>query len=70
MDTLIQHASMTLNGLPRIVAAEGMLVFQTTLNFFIPSGSGQAATTMPLMAPLADLIGIHPAGSRFCIYLW
>ena len=35
-----------------------MLVFQTTLNFFIPSGSGQAAVTMPLMAPLSDLIGI------------
>ena len=35
-----------------------MLVFQTTLNFFIPSGSGQAAVTMPLMAPLSDLLGI------------
>ncbi|MBP6183927.1 MAG: YfcC family protein [Saprospiraceae bacterium] len=65
MDTLIQHASMTLNGLPRIVAAEGMLVFQTTLNFFIPSGSGQAATTMPLMAPLADLIGITRQAAVF-----
>ncbi|GAJ16476.1 unnamed protein product, partial [marine sediment metagenome] len=26
--------------------------------FLIPSGSGQAATTMPIMAPLADLVGI------------
>jgi len=40
------------------LAAEGMLAFQTVLNFFIPSGSGQAATTIPLMAPLADLLGI------------
>jgi uncharacterized ion transporter superfamily protein YfcC len=43
---------------PRLVAAEGMLIFQATLNFFIPSGSGQAAVTMPLMAPLADVLGL------------
>ena len=35
-----------------------MLVFQTVLNFFIPSGSGQAAVTMPIMAPLADVLGL------------
>ena len=35
-----------------------MLAFQSALNFFIPSGSGQAAVTMPLMAPLADVLGI------------
>jgi uncharacterized ion transporter superfamily protein YfcC len=35
-----------------------MLVFQSILNFFIPSGSGQAAVTMPLMAPLSDILGI------------
>ena len=35
-----------------------MLLFQTTLNFIIPSGSGQAAVTMPLMAPLADVLGV------------
>lgn len=58
MDSLIYYASGTLQYLPKILAAEGMLVFQTVLNFFIPSGSGQAATTIPLMAPLADLLGI------------
>jgi uncharacterized ion transporter superfamily protein YfcC len=35
-----------------------MLVAQTALNFFIPSGSGQAAATMPIMAPLADMLGV------------
>ena len=39
-------------------AAVGMLIIQTLLNFFIPSGSGQAYVTMPLMVPLADLLGI------------
>jgi len=58
LDTLIQSASVVLLHVPRLVAAEGMLVFQATLNFFIPSGSGQAAVTMPLMAPLADVLGL------------
>ena len=58
MDTLIFSAATVLRGFPDVLAAEGMLVFQTTLNFFIPSGSGQAAVTMPLMAPLADVLGL------------
>jgi uncharacterized ion transporter superfamily protein YfcC len=35
-----------------------MFAVQTLINFFIPSGSGQAALTMPIMAPLSDLLGI------------
>jgi uncharacterized ion transporter superfamily protein YfcC len=35
-----------------------MYFFQTGLNIFVPSGSGQAALTMPIMAPLSDLLGI------------
>lgn len=58
MDTIIYYASNTLQYFPKVLAAQGMLLFQTVLNFFIPSGSGQAATTIPLMAPLADLLGI------------
>jgi uncharacterized ion transporter superfamily protein YfcC len=58
LDTVIHSAAVTLQEFPGYVAAGGMLVFQTTLNFLIPSGSGQAAVTMPLMAPLSDLVGI------------
>jgi len=58
MDTLIHSAASVLINFPNYIAAEGMLLFQTTLNFFIPSGSGQAAVTMPLMAPLADVLGL------------
>ena len=58
LDTLIFSAAMVLQHVPQYVAAEGMLVFQAILNFFIPSGSGQAAVTMPLMAPLADVLGL------------
>lgn len=35
-----------------------MYVFQSAFNFFVVSGSGQAALTMPLMSPLADLVGV------------
>ncbi len=58
MDTLIFSAASVLRNFPNVVAAEGMLLFQSFLNFFIPSGSGQAAVTMPLMAPLADVLGL------------
>jgi uncharacterized ion transporter superfamily protein YfcC len=58
LDTLIFAAASVLQHVPRYVAAEGMLAFQALLNFFIPSGSGQAAVTMPLMAPLSDVLGL------------
>ena len=58
LDTLIGSAAAALATVPRYVSVEGMLAFQTLLNFFIPSGSGQAAVTMPLMVPLADVLGL------------
>lgn len=58
LDTLIHSAASVLGSWPRMLSAEGMLVFQTTLNLLIPSGSGQATVTMPLMAPLADVLGL------------
>ena len=45
-------------GLSGAAAAELMYVFQSVFNFFVVSGSGQAAITMPIMAPLADLLGV------------
>ena len=35
-----------------------MFIVQTFINFFVPSGSGQAVLTMPIMAPLSDLVGV------------
>jgi uncharacterized ion transporter superfamily protein YfcC len=40
------------------ISAVGMLLIQSALNFFIPSGSGQAYVTMPLLAPVADIVGV------------
>ena len=58
IDTVVYYASLPLMNLPDWLAAVAMLVFQTLLNFLIPSGSGQAATSMPIMAPMADLLGL------------
>jgi uncharacterized ion transporter superfamily protein YfcC len=58
VDTIIHAVSQPLVMLGPQAAAVGMLAFQSLCNFFIPSGSGQAYVTMPLMAPLADLVGV------------
>ena len=58
MDTIVHGAAGLLSHVPRYVAAMGMLWFESSLNLLIPSGSGQAAVTVPLMAPLSDLLGI------------
>lgn len=58
IDTVVYGMALPLAAFPSWVAGEAMLILQTLLNFLIPSGSGQAATSMPIMAPLADLLGI------------
>jgi len=59
VDTIIYGVAQPLTQLGPTLAATGMLAFQSLCNLFIPSGSGQAYVTMPLMAPLADLVGIE-----------
>ena len=58
IDTIVYYLSIPLSKLPGAISAVAMFLVQTGINFFIPSGSGQAVTSMPIMAPLADLIGI------------
>lgn len=58
MDTLIYNLSNLLRSVPSVFSAQAMLVAQTLFNFLVPSGSGQAAATMPIMAPLADMVGV------------
>lgn len=58
IDTVVNGLAMPLSHLPVWFSGIAMLIMQTLLNFFIPSGSGQAATSMPIMAPLADLLGM------------
>jgi len=58
IDTIVHSIAGLLEGLPADVSAEGMLIVQSICNFFIPSGSGQAFVTMPIMSPLATLTGV------------
>lgn len=58
LNTLLYYSGQALEGLPAYVSAWLMLVIQSVINFFVASGSGQAALTMPLIAPLADLVGL------------
>ena len=58
IDTVVYYFSLPLAVFPSWFCGVAMLIMQTLLNFLIPSGSGQAATSMPIMAPLADLLGV------------
>ncbi|WP_308807750.1 YfcC family protein [Alkalicoccobacillus plakortidis] len=59
LDTIVYQVSELISKIPGSFAVIGMFLVQLIINFFIPSGSGQAATTMPIMTPLADLLDIQ-----------
>ena len=58
IDTIVHALSIPLRTLGPELAAVGMFLVQSVTNFFIPSGSGQAYVTMPIMAPLAEVVGV------------
>jgi len=58
LNTVLHAGGQAIGDLPPAVSAWFMYAFQSVFNFFVVSGSGQAALTMPLMAPLADIAGI------------
>ncbi|MDH5432835.1 MAG: TIGR00366 family protein [Gammaproteobacteria bacterium] len=58
LHTVIYGLSNTLSYVGAELSAIGMFIIQSILNLFIPSGSGQAYVTMPIMAPIADVVGI------------
>jgi uncharacterized ion transporter superfamily protein YfcC len=58
LHTVVDGLASPLTMVGAELSAVGMLFIQSILNFFIPSGSGQAFVTMPLMAPISDLVGV------------
>lgn len=58
IDTVLYNLSPYIQSSSPIFASQKMFVVQAIINFFVHSGSGQAALTMPIMAPLADLAGV------------
>jgi uncharacterized ion transporter superfamily protein YfcC len=58
IDTMLHGLMPLVQSASPIFAAQKMFVIQSVVNFFIHSGTGQAALTMPIMAPLSDLVGV------------
>ncbi len=69
LNTILHNAGNAMAGMSAEVSAWFMYVFQSIFNFFVVSGSGQAALTMPLMAPLADLAGVTRQVAVLCFQL-
>jgi uncharacterized ion transporter superfamily protein YfcC len=58
IDSLIQGLFSPLESLPEALAVTGMFLSQALVHIPVPSTSGQAVLTIPLTAPLSDLIGL------------
>ncbi|RMI85127.1 YfcC family protein [Staphylococcus pseudoxylosus] len=58
MDTIVHGLGSVIDGTTPTIAVIGMYAVQMLINFIISSGSGQALVTMPIMAPLSDMLGI------------
>ncbi len=57
-DTIAFHLSDVLVSLPLYASAIVMSISQCVMNILIPSGSGQALATLPVMIPVGDLVGL------------
>jgi uncharacterized ion transporter superfamily protein YfcC len=59
IDTILNTLAGWMQGLPKFAFTTIMLLAHNLITFFVPSSSGEAALTMPVMAPLAELVGIN-----------
>lgn len=64
--TLLHGMASVVSKLPSAITVVGQYIFQCLLNYIVPSGSGQAAVSMPIMAPLADLTGVTRQTACLC----
>ena len=60
LDTIVYYASSPLKDLPHVFTMIGILIVIMAINLFIPSGSGKALVVMPIVLPIADIVGITP----------
>ncbi len=58
LNTILYSIGNLLTGVPSVIGAWFMYIFQSLFNLVVTSNSGQAALTMPIMAPLADILGV------------
>lgn len=57
-DTVVYYLAQLLNGHSKYFSSVGMLAIQNVINFFITGSSSQATITMPIMTPVADIVGV------------
>ncbi|MBO9433310.1 YfcC family protein [Ruegeria sp. R13_0] len=57
-DTILYWAEGAVNGLGQVAFINTMFGLQGLLSFLVPSSSGLAVLTMPIMAPLADFSNV------------
>jgi len=65
-DTIVYGLSRMLRSSSRELSAVGMLLLQNIINFFITGSSSQATITMPIMAPVADIVGLSRQTAVLC----
>lgn len=58
VDTLVNGLFAPIHGLPPTLSAIGMMLAHTAIHVPVPSVSGHAVLTLPLLVPLSDLIGL------------
>ncbi len=69
MDTILAGLAGAISRFHPVISAQIMFVSQCVINFFVHSGTAQAALTIPIMAPLGDLVGITRQTSVFAFQL-
>jgi uncharacterized ion transporter superfamily protein YfcC len=69
MDTILYGLAGSISRFSPVVSAQLMFVSQCVINFFLHSGTAQAALTIPIMAPLGDLVGITRQTAVFAFQL-
>ena len=57
-DTIVYYLSSLLDIGNPVISAIGMLFLQSIINIFINGSSSQATITMPIIAPVADIVGV------------
>jgi len=58
VDTIVHGLLGPIAALPTTLSALGMMAFHAVVHLPVPSTSGQAVLTLPLLVPLSDLIGL------------
>lgn len=69
LDTTLYAMSRAISHVHPVLSAQMMFISQCVINFFVHSGTAQAALTMPIMAPLGELVGLTRQTSVFAFQL-